>query len=107
MMGREDKATAMKSMAEALGVPLLEMAFMGDDLVDLPAMALVGLGMTVADAHPLVRQRAGWTSAYPGGGGAVREACDALLSLEHEFEPFVDAYLEGLSGENAPTPSQS
>ena len=46
---------------------------------DLPLMAAVGFAAAVADAHPLVLAAAHWVSAAPGGHGAVRELCDALL----------------------------
>lgn len=54
-------------------------AVMGDDTPDLPMMQRAGLGLTVADAHDDVLKAAHWVSRYPGGQGAVREACDLLL----------------------------
>jgi 3-deoxy-D-manno-octulosonate 8-phosphate phosphatase (KDO 8-P phosphatase) len=45
----------------------------------LPLMTAVGFAAAVADAHPLVRSAAHWVSTAPGGAGAVRELCDALL----------------------------
>ncbi len=52
---------------------------MVDDTPDLPLMAAVGFAAAVADAHPLVLSAAHWISTAPGGRGAVRELCDALL----------------------------
>jgi 3-deoxy-D-manno-octulosonate 8-phosphate phosphatase (KDO 8-P phosphatase) len=55
-------------------------AVMGDDTPDLPLMKRAGLALTVADAHGDVLQAADWVSRYPGGQGAVREACDLILA---------------------------
>ena len=52
---------------------------MGDDMVDYRAMQFAGMALTVADAYPAINQLADWTSNYPGGNGAVREACELLL----------------------------
>ncbi|UJR86890.1 KdsC family phosphatase [Sandaracinus amylolyticus] len=76
---REDKGVAMAELAATLGVPLASIAFVGDDVFDLPAMRAAGVGIAVADAHPLVREEAAWVTRERGGRGAVREVCDALL----------------------------
>jgi 3-deoxy-D-manno-octulosonate 8-phosphate phosphatase (KDO 8-P phosphatase) len=55
---------------------------MGDDLPDLGAVIAAGLGMTVADASSAVRDAADWCSRYKGGYGAVREACEFILSAK-------------------------
>ena len=92
IQGREDKLTALEELAQDLGINLSECAYMGDDLPDLSAITAAGLGMTVADACATVVVAADWQSAFPGGGGAVREACEFLLtargSLEHAEEEF-------------------
>ncbi len=54
-------------------------AYVGDDLVDLPVITQVGVGITVADAPEYVRERALWVTSRPGGRGAVREVCEAIL----------------------------
>ncbi|AKF09659.1 KdsC family phosphatase [Sandaracinus amylolyticus] len=77
--GREDKGVAIAELAATLGVPLASIAFVGDDVLDLPAMRAAGVGIAVADAHPLVREAAAWVTRERGGRGAVREVCDALL----------------------------
>ncbi len=77
--GCADKVAALFRLTTRLGIDPLSAACMVDDTADLPLMAAVGYAAAVADAHPLVLSAAHWTSAAPGGHGAVRELCDALL----------------------------
>ena len=57
-------------------------AYMGDDTIDLPVMQACGLGIAVADAHPLVLARADMVTRLAGGVGAVREVCDLILQAQ-------------------------
>jgi len=77
-----DKWAALGEMLAELGLEPRQAAFVGDDLPDLPAMEHAGLAIAVADAHPDVRAAADWTTALPGGHGAVREVCDFLLAAQ-------------------------
>ena len=77
-----DKRAALREMLAELGLEPRQAAFVGDDLPDLPAMEHAGLAIAVADAHPDVRAAADWTTAVPGGHGAVREVCDFLLAAQ-------------------------
>lgn len=77
--GAHDKAEAVGRLAAESGVPLVEMACLGDDWPDLAMMRLVGYPMAVSDAEPLVRERARHVTARPGGRGAVRDAVEHLL----------------------------
>jgi 3-deoxy-D-manno-octulosonate 8-phosphate phosphatase (KDO 8-P phosphatase) len=79
VQGREDKLTALEELCGELGLALSECAYMGDDLPDLAAIMAAGVGLTVADAAGAVVSAADWQSKQPGGHGAVREACEALL----------------------------
>jgi 3-deoxy-D-manno-octulosonate 8-phosphate phosphatase (KDO 8-P phosphatase) len=74
-----DKVRALEELTRRLGVDPLTTACLVDDTPDLPLMAAVGFAGAVADAHPLVKSAAHWVSGRPGGQGAVRELCDALL----------------------------
>ena len=77
--GCTDKVRALLKVTHRLGIDPLAAACLVDDTPDLPLMAAVGFAAAVADAHPLVRSAAHWVSEAPGGAGAVRELCDALL----------------------------
>ena len=54
-------------------------AYLGDDVIDLPAMRLAGLPAAVADAHPQVLAAARWVTTLGGGRGAARELCDLIV----------------------------
>lgn len=84
--GREDKGVALTELAATLGVPLQAIAFLGDDVFDLPAMRAAGVAVAVADAHRLVRDEAAWVTSERGGRGAVREVCDALLDARARLQ---------------------
>jgi len=78
----EDKLPAYEQICRRLGIGDQDCAMMGDDSPDLPVMARVGLALSVADAHPVALKVAHWVSRYPGGLGAVREACDLILAAQ-------------------------
>lgn len=78
-LGRNDKRQILEQLVAQLDIPLEQIACVGDDVTDLEIMGMVGLQITVADAHPKVLQAADWITVAPGGRGAVREVCDVLL----------------------------
>lgn len=86
LQGREDKLVALRELVAkafpAWGGDLGAVAYMGDDLPDLPAILAVGLGMTVADAASAVAARAPWRASLPGGAGAAREAAEFILRAQ-------------------------
>ncbi|HEX3398570.1 MAG TPA: HAD hydrolase family protein [Steroidobacteraceae bacterium] len=79
VQGCSDKLAALRTLAKRLKIDPLNCACMVDDTPDLPLMAAVGLAAAVADAHPVVLSAAHWIASSPGGSGAVRELCDAVL----------------------------
>jgi 3-deoxy-D-manno-octulosonate 8-phosphate phosphatase (KDO 8-P phosphatase) len=94
LQGRRDKGLAIEELLAQSGFSPVESAFAGDDVVDLPAMRRVGLGIAVADAHPLVVEHAEWKTRAAGGHGAVREICEELLSAQQKLDRLLRAYLE-------------
>jgi len=92
IQGREDKRDALIELCHESGIELNECAYMGDDLPDLSAICAAGLGLTVADASRAVREAADWCSQLPGGGGAVREACEFILATRGELESLEAGY---------------
>jgi 3-deoxy-D-manno-octulosonate 8-phosphate phosphatase (KDO 8-P phosphatase) len=93
VQGCENKLSALHEIIEKLGITLTQVAFMGDDYPDLPAIRRVGLGLTVRNAHPVIAQHAHWVSENHGGEGAVREACDLIMRAQGTFETALAAYL--------------
>lgn len=79
MDGVGDKAAALERVMSDTGLTQDQIAFVGDDLPDLAIMARVGLRIAVSDAHPAVRAMAHMVTQTPGGRGAVREVCEAIL----------------------------
>jgi len=93
MQGREDKLHALDELRQRLSLNFDQIAYMGDDLPDLAAITRVGLGLTVANANFVVRQHADWISRHNGGDGAVREACELILSAQGKLQALIDEYL--------------
>jgi 3-deoxy-D-manno-octulosonate 8-phosphate phosphatase (KDO 8-P phosphatase) len=81
--GCRDKAAALREFASAAGVSLADVCFMGDDINDLPAMAISGFSAAPANAVPAVLKHAQFVAKAAGGNGAVRELVDALLAARH------------------------
>lgn len=79
VQGCSDKLAALNKLTKRLKVDPLNCACIVDDTPDLPLMSAVGFAAAVADAHPVVLSAAHWIARLPGGLGAVRELCDALL----------------------------
>lgn len=78
--GVEDKASVLREWALESGVDLADIAYLGNDVNDLPAMALVGWPIAVADAHAEVLAAARVVLTRRGGDGAVRELADRILA---------------------------
>ncbi|WP_319782468.1 3-deoxy-manno-octulosonate-8-phosphatase KdsC [Oceanisphaera sp. IT1-181] len=77
--GQSDKRLSFNALLKDLNLNAEQVAYIGDDVVDLAVMELCGLGVAVSDAHPLVRQRADYVTQLAGGRGCVRELCDLML----------------------------
>jgi 3-deoxy-D-manno-octulosonate 8-phosphate phosphatase (KDO 8-P phosphatase) len=79
IQGREDKLTALKELLRSVAIELHEVAYMGDDLPDVDAIAKTGLGACPKNAVSAVTSKADWVASHNGGEGCVREFCDYLL----------------------------
>ena len=93
-MGRRDKLAAFEELLAHTKVALEEVAYMGDDLVDLPVLTRVGLAATVPDAHAEVRSCSHWISCHPGGRGAARELCELVLRARGLWETALQAHFK-------------
>lgn len=89
--GVGDKRACVEALAGELGIGMDEVAFMGDDLPDLPVMRAVGLAVAPADAHPWTRGHAHWATAARAGRGAARELCDLLLQAQGHLDALLRA----------------
>jgi 3-deoxy-D-manno-octulosonate 8-phosphate phosphatase (KDO 8-P phosphatase) len=91
--GRLDKLAALDELTTALGVEPGEVAYVGDDVVDLPVMRRVGLAVAVRDAHPWVRKHAHWQTPSCGGRGAGRDVCELILEAHGQLQMVLEKYL--------------
>ncbi len=92
--GVEDKVAVFEKLIRELDLEPQQSAFMGDDLVDLPAMRRAGFALTVADAPAVVKERAHYVTRSVGGHGAVREACEFIMQAQGTLEDRVAPYLK-------------
>lgn len=76
-----------------LGIDLQRVAYLGDDLIDLPVMEAVGLPCAVADADPFVQSRAAWVTQNAGGRGAGREFCEMILDAQSVLDDLREQFL--------------
>lgn len=91
--GQHDKLPAYLELAKKLEVNDEEVAYVGDDVVDLPIMRRIGLAITVGDAHKLVKQHAHWQTDAGGGRGAAREVCELIMEAKGELQAINARYL--------------
>jgi 3-deoxy-D-manno-octulosonate 8-phosphate phosphatase (KDO 8-P phosphatase) len=82
--GCKDKAFALQSFVQKNNIALSEVCFMGDDVNDLPAIALAGFSATPANAHDSVKEKVILITKHSGGQGAVRELVDLILTKKGE-----------------------
>lgn len=91
--GYRDKRPAFKDLLQHTGLKPEQIAYVGDDLVDLPVMKQVGLAIAVQDAHPMVKQHAHWVTEHAGGLGAARDTCELILSAQGHLDALIARYL--------------
>lgn len=90
----KDKARALSRIADRTGIAPGFMVYVGDDLIDLPVMKRVGVSVAVGDAVEEVRQRADMVTTAPGGHGAVREVCEAILKAKNLWDQALEPFLQ-------------
>jgi len=93
--GERDKAKAVRALCAGWQLEPSQIAYVGDDWLDLPAMAMAGLAATVPNAAAAVRQRAHWLASAAGGHGAVRELIEAILRVQGRLDALLADYLAG------------
>jgi 3-deoxy-D-manno-octulosonate 8-phosphate phosphatase (KDO 8-P phosphatase) len=91
--GIQDKATAFRQILEEDGITAAEAAFVGDDVIDLPAMRQCGFAIAVKNARPEVKAEAHWTTAHAGGDGAARDAVEYILKAQGKWKRVVEEYI--------------
>ena len=84
--GEENKGKTLTKLINKLGMTFADVAYVGDDVIDLPAMKKVSLPIAVADAHPEVKKLAKFITQNNGGQGAVREICELIMTAQNNFQ---------------------
>ena len=92
--GAKDKQLPFREILQRLALEPGEVAYAGDDIVDLPVMRQVGFAATVADAMDEVKAAAHMVTRRAGGRGAVREICDHLLKESGHWTAVTRRYFE-------------
>ena len=95
IQGSRDKRADIEALASRLGLGLEQVAFMGDDVPDLPALACVGLAACPADASDEARALAHFVCQAAGGHGAVRELVRLILEARGRWKGLMEAWTEG------------
>ena len=92
--GKRDKLPAYKELMQHVGLQDEEVAYVGDDVVDLPVMCRVGLAICVQDAHPFVKQHAHWITEHNGGRGAGRDVCEMIMQAKGLLHEKLQSYIK-------------
>lgn len=91
--GKLNKLPAYEELRDKLDLSDEQVAYVGDDVVDLPIMRRVGLAIAVSDAHPFVLQHAHWQTPHKGGRGAARDVCEMVMQAQDNLQTELDSYL--------------
>ncbi len=91
--GAKDKSAALETIILKTGIPAGNIAFVGDDLIDLPVMKRIGVSFCVSDAPEEVKQHSQVVTICQGGRGAVREICESILKAKGLWENIMNRYL--------------
>ena len=91
--GSLNKAQGLAELCTLYDIPPEHVAYLGDDLIDLPAMTKVAYPMAVADAEEAVKAHAKYITTQPGGHGAARDAINHVLTQMGRMDELVQTYL--------------
>jgi 3-deoxy-D-manno-octulosonate 8-phosphate phosphatase (KDO 8-P phosphatase) len=90
--GVTSKLATYERILSDLGLADAQVAYMGDDVVDIAVLGRVGLSAAPADAVAEVRSRVHYVTGAPGGGGAARELIERILRVQGHWEAVIQAY---------------
>jgi 3-deoxy-D-manno-octulosonate 8-phosphate phosphatase (KDO 8-P phosphatase) len=92
--GQAFKMQAVREIMEKEGVTLDEIAYVGDDVIDLPVMRACGFAVAVANARAQVKAEAHYVTPNAGGYGAARDAIEFILSAKGLLEKCIEASID-------------
>lgn len=102
VQGVTSKLEAFQRIVREAGMTEDAVAYMGDDLIDIPVLVRAGLSAAPADAAPEVRERAAWVSSARGGRGAVREFIEMILRAQQRWDAIVREYIPFDNAQGSP-----
>lgn len=91
--GNINKLEPYEDLKTKLNLRDEQVAYLGDDLPDLPVICRVGLGMAVANAPAVMQQHACFTTKAKGGRGAAREVCELIMRAQGTYQGVIDGFL--------------
>ena len=92
--GQSHKMNAVRDILDKAGITIDELAYVGDDIIDLPVMRVCGLSIATANARPQVKAIAHYITPNPGGKGAGRDAIDFILNARGVLDQVIEQYLD-------------
>ncbi len=95
----QDKATVLRQLVVDRKLSLANIGYIGDDLIDLPALSIAGVSFAPNDGAPDVTRRVDYVATRQGGKGAVREIIEAILKAQGLWEAVVNSYLTAGQGD--------
>ncbi len=96
--GIHDKRSCFEEVVKEAGIKAEEAGFIGDDIIDLPAMRAAGLAIAVKNARAEVKHEAHYITPHAGGDGALRDAVEFILKAQGKWKRVLEAYI----GERSP-----
>jgi 3-deoxy-D-manno-octulosonate 8-phosphate phosphatase (KDO 8-P phosphatase) len=94
LLGIHDKKSAFLTLTKKLDLAHENCAFIGDDIIDLAVLNLVGFSASVPNGHPEVRSRVNYVTNAYGGKGAARELCDFILKAQNKYVDIISKYID-------------
>lgn len=95
VQGATDKLAGFRDLVSKVGFRPEQVAYIGDDLPDLPVLTHCGLAVAVADASPEVHEVAHYVTKVPGGRGALRETVELILRCQGRWQAVLEQFREG------------
>jgi 3-deoxy-D-manno-octulosonate 8-phosphate phosphatase (KDO 8-P phosphatase) len=92
--GQSHKMNAINEILAKANITIDQLAYVGDDVIDLPVMRACGLAIATANARKQVKAVAHYTTPNPGGSGAGRDAIDFILTAQGTLETVIEQYLD-------------
>jgi 3-deoxy-D-manno-octulosonate 8-phosphate phosphatase (KDO 8-P phosphatase) len=92
--GAHNKSEVLDKILAQSGLREEEVAYVGDDVIDLPIMRRCGLAIAVANARPQVKAMAHWETPSRGGHGAARDAVEYILAAQGSLDKVIETYIQ-------------